>query len=273
MEGSHLKTLCPEGGAGSQPSPGICCRFQWWEALTKDLGRYQALCRSGYHGERGQGNWAGPWGSWAQRPLRVPFLMTGNRLHSISLIFPIFPEAVSKQLLIRDGRGCRDKEKQPRETVVQPWGRVLSPPQGYTEIFLRCFAGVLNPHEGRSYYNCKPPKHKDPRPGVEPEVWWYWLPRTLQPGHPKNVRKLIPPSWIITIKLLTTFPDSDHNEAEDFSELLPHSPVKAIKLFFSTSAKTLPLSFNSVLGVQRPDLASVRALRTLGTWVQKDAGE
>lgn len=77
------------------------------------------------------------------------------------------------------------------------------------------------------------------------------------------------PLWIITIKLLTTFSRFRPHSFEDFSGLLPHSPVKAIKLFFSTSAKTLPLSFNSVLGVQRPDLASVRALRTLGPGCRK----
>ena len=130
----------------------------------------------------------------------------------------------------------------------------------------------LNPHEVRSYCNCKlPPSTKTPGQ-LEPEVWWYWLPHNSPPSHPE-IRRMSTiwshPLWIITIKLLTTPSRFRPHSFEDFSRLRPPWPGKAIKLFFSTSAKTLPLSFNSVLGVQKPDSASVRALRTLGPGCRK----
>ena len=48
-------------------------------------------------------------GFWAQKPFCVPhFLITGNRLHLTSMIFPWVPIDRFKQLLIREGRGCRE---------------------------------------------------------------------------------------------------------------------------------------------------------------------
>ena len=32
-------------------------------------------------------------------------------------------------MLIREGRGCRDSGRSSQEIIVQPWGRVLVPPQ------------------------------------------------------------------------------------------------------------------------------------------------
>ena len=51
------------------------------------------------------------WGSWTQKPFLVPhFLLVGNRLHSASMTFPEFRRKDGfKQLLITEGRGCRDK--------------------------------------------------------------------------------------------------------------------------------------------------------------------
>ena len=49
-------------------------------------------------------------GSWAQKPFCVPhFLFVGNKLHPASLTFPEFQISRFKQLLIREGRECRNK--------------------------------------------------------------------------------------------------------------------------------------------------------------------
>ena len=54
------------------------------------------------------------------------------------MTFPEFQQGRFKQLLIREGRGCRHREKQTvkRETIVQPGGRVLVPLEGYTQQYL-----------------------------------------------------------------------------------------------------------------------------------------
>ena len=43
---------------------------------------------------------------------------------------PWVPKGRFKPLLIREGRGCRDKGRAVKKHRVQPWGRVLVPPQG-----------------------------------------------------------------------------------------------------------------------------------------------
>ena len=49
-------------------------------------------------------------GSWAKKPFCVPhFLCVGNRVHSAPMTFPEFQLVELKQLLIREGRGCRDQ--------------------------------------------------------------------------------------------------------------------------------------------------------------------
>ena len=82
------------------------------------------------------------WGSWAQKPFCVPhFLMIGNRLHSASMTFPEFQWGRFKQMLIREGGDAETREEQSGEPIVQPWGRVLVPPQGtHITISLSCFA-------------------------------------------------------------------------------------------------------------------------------------
>ena len=63
------------------------------------------------------------------------------------MTFPEFQQSRFKQLLIREGRGCRDKEETVgKKTIVQPWGRVLVPPQEiYITIYLSCFADTEIP--------------------------------------------------------------------------------------------------------------------------------
>ena len=60
-----------------------------------------------------------------------------------------------KQLLIREARGCRDKEEQSK--IVQPWGRVLVPPQGiHRTIPLICFADTETPVRWEKLTVCCP---------------------------------------------------------------------------------------------------------------------
>ena len=55
--------------------------------------------------------------------------------------FPWVPKGRFQKLIIRKWRGLWKLGKRSQETIVQPWGRVLVPPQGiYTTISLSCFA-------------------------------------------------------------------------------------------------------------------------------------
>ena len=60
--------------------------------------------------------------------------------------FPEFqwPESA---VLIREGRRCKIREKQSRETIVQPWGRVLVPYKRIHTISLSCFADTETPSQ------------------------------------------------------------------------------------------------------------------------------
>ena len=73
------------------------------------------------------------------------FLITGNRLHSASMTFPEFQWAVPT--VANQGReGMWRQGRNSQETIVQPWGRVLVPPQGrYITISLSCFAETETP--------------------------------------------------------------------------------------------------------------------------------
>ena len=49
----------------------------------------------------------------------------------MGLIQPPWPSLTGRfrQVLIRQGRGCRDKGGTNQEAIAQPWGRVLVPPK------------------------------------------------------------------------------------------------------------------------------------------------
>ena len=69
----------------------------------------------------------------------------GFRLHDL----PPVTEGRFEQVLIREGRGCRDPEEQ-QETIAEPWGRILVPPQGiYITISLRSSTERKPPTNGR----------------------------------------------------------------------------------------------------------------------------
>ena len=83
---------------------------------------------------------------------------------------------------------------------------------------------------------------------LKPEGWWCWFRLTSPPINQKNVHKLIMPC-------LNHYYESPHHTLqvgtctfEGISLLWSPLPGRAIKLFFSTSPKTLSLRFNLVLG-------------------------
>ena len=70
------------------------------------------------------------WGFWAWKPVRVPHsLFVGNRLQ------PPCPSLSPKGQIHRTGanqgrEGMQRQGRRSQETMVQPWDRVLVPPQG-----------------------------------------------------------------------------------------------------------------------------------------------
>jgi len=71
------------------------------------------------------------WGSWAQKPFCVPhFQFVGNGPYSAAMAFPEFQGERFRQLLIREGRGCRDPGRSSQAALAQPWGRTPVPSQG-----------------------------------------------------------------------------------------------------------------------------------------------
>ena len=98
------------------------------------------------------------WGSWAQRPFCVPhFLIIGNRLHSASMTFPEFQWGRFKQMLIREGRGCRDKGGTVRRTNSAALGQGPGSPSRDTQtISLSCFADTESPTRWEKLTVCCP---------------------------------------------------------------------------------------------------------------------
>ena len=120
---------------------------------------------------------------------------------------------------------------------MQPW--VLVPPQEiYVKTSLSCFADTET-FTGRKNVTVCCLKAGTPQTS--------WNRKTEDAGsrlsHHQSIRKistswLHPPLWAITTKLLAT-PSSQDNSFEGISLWWPLVPGKAIKLFFSTSPKTL----------------------------------
>ena len=167
---------------------------------------------------------------------------------------PWVPASGFKQLLIREGRGCRDKggtvkKKKKKNTIVQPWGRGLVSPQGiHITISLSCFADTETSTRWEKLTACCPQAHR-------PQTGWN---RKVDDAddrlpHHQPIRRMSRswsrPLWTMTIKLLTTYHlQVGTHSFEGISLLWPLLPGKAIKLFFSTSPQTLSPRFNSVSG-------------------------
>ena len=131
-------------------------------------------------------------GSTAQKSFCIShFLTTRNRLHSAPMTNPWVPKNKFKQFWIREGRGCK-------ETIVQPWGRVLIPLQGIHRIF-ELFCRHWHPQRVGKV-NCLLPTSTEIPHWLKPD-WRCWLPLISPPTHQKCWSH---PLWTNTIKLLTT---------------------------------------------------------------------
>ena len=134
-----------------------------------------------------------PWGPWAWKPFcLLHLLIIGNWLHSASMVFAWVLMGRFKYLLIREGRGCRDKRGAAKLTIVQPWGRVLAPPQGmHIAISLSCFADTAIPTRWDMLTACCPQACR-PHTSRNQEVGCADF--NLPPHHQKNFHELITPS-------------------------------------------------------------------------------
>ena len=148
-----------------------------------------------------------------------------------------------------------------QETIVQPWGRVLVPPQRiHITIPLSCFADTETPTKWEKLTVCCPQAHR-PQTWLEPEGWWCWPPLTSPPTNQKNVHELITPSSL-KYYCKTHYSLQDGTKSfEGISPSWPPLPGKAIKLFFSTSPKTLSLSLTWCQGTE-----ARFGFRTDNTW-------
>ena len=119
-----------------------------------------------------------------------------------------------------------------QETVVQPWGRVLAPPQGmHIAISLSCFADTEIPTGWDMLIACCPQAHR-PQTSWNQEVDHAHF--KLPPHHQKNIHELITPSSLNHSYKTSHYPFQVLTYSfEDISPLWPSLPSKAIKLFFS----------------------------------------
>ena len=82
---------------------------------------------------------AGPCGAPGHKAFLCPHFF--DYLHSASMTFPVFQWADSSSCSLGKGGDARPgRNKQSREKIVQPWGKVLVPHQQIHTISLSCFA-------------------------------------------------------------------------------------------------------------------------------------
>ena len=150
------------------------------------------------------------WGSWAQNSFWVPI----SCLQEIGFIQPPWSSPSSEgqvQTVANQGReGMQRQGRRSQDTIVQPWGRVLVPPQGiHITISLSCFADTEIPTRWEKLKLCCPQ-------ACRPQTSWNWMvddaDSCLLPRQP--IRRMSTswshPPWTITIKLLTTHSRSGH---------------------------------------------------------------
>ena len=122
-----------------------------------------------------------------------------------------------------------------QETIVQPWGRVLVPPQGIqTTTSLSCFADTESPTRWEMLTVCC-------SQACRPQTGWNQKvdDADSQLPHHQPIRRtyeLITPSLNHYYKTVHYLPQVGTHSSEGISLLWPPLPGKA-KLFFSTSPK------------------------------------
>ena len=166
------------------------------------------------------------WGSWAQKPFCV-------FLHWV-------PKGRFKQLIIREGRGYRERDEQSKEAIAQPWAWILASPQGIHIISSSCFSDPETPTRWEKW-TIWCPQHIGPRTtGTRRLV--RLTPTYLPPTNQKSVHELI--TSCLNHYQKTPYCLKGEHSFEGISLLWPPLPGKAIKLFFSMLPKTLTLRFN-----------------------------
>ena len=148
-------------------------------------------------------------------------------------------------MLIREGRGYRERDEQSKEAIAQPWAWILASPPGthMTKQRLRVTLQILKPPpRGRSQpYGAH--NHIGPRT-PEPEVGDADSPLTSRPSNQKSIRELLTPC-LNHYQKTPHCPLKGEHSFEGVILLWPPLSGKAIKLFFSMIPKTLTLRFNS----------------------------
>ena len=134
-------------------------------------------------------------------------------LQEIGFIQPPWPSLSSKgqvQTVADQGReGMQRQGRSSQDKIVQPWGRVLVPPQGiHVTISLSCFADTETPTRWEKLTVCCPQ-------ACRPQTSWNQVDDTdSQLPHHRPIRRmpmsLSRPLWPITIKLLTIPSRSGH---------------------------------------------------------------
>ena len=164
------------------------------------------------------------------------------------MTFPEFQWGRFKQMLIREGRGCRDKGGTVRRTNSAALGQGPGSPSRDTQtISLSCFADTESPTRWEKLTVCCPQARR-------PQTGWNQKVDDADSHlpHHQPIRRMSTswsrPLWTIIIKFVTTPSRLEHTVFEGISPLWPPLPGEAIMLFFSTSPKTLSPRFNSVLG-------------------------
>ena len=147
---------------------------------------------------------------------------------------------------MREGRGCETREKQiVKRNNSAPWGRVLVPHEGiHTTISLSCFAATETPTRWEKLTICCPQARR-------PQTSWNQKDDDTDshlPHHQPIRRTSTSLSHPLYYKTPHCLLQVRTHSFEGINPLWSPLPGKAIKLFFSTSPKTLSLRINSVSG-------------------------
>ena len=194
------------------------------------------------------------------KPFCVPHFFDYKKLPSFSLHDPEFQQADSSSCSLGKGGDARKgRNKQSRETIMQPWGKVLVPHQWiHTTISLSCFADTETPSRWEKLTMVWCPQ------ACRPQSSWNlkvddadsYLP------HHQPIRRMSTswsrPSWTITIKLPTILSKWGHSFSRQEPTVSPFAwqSNKAI-LFYFTQNSVSKIQFHT--RVQRSWAFDIRA--------------